>query len=103
MENTIEFYKNCIKQLLSRYESFKTDNAYIELIFDDKRMRYMATWIGWKQNKRIHQCAVHIDISDENILIQWNDTEDQIEKYLIEMGIPKDKICLEVIPPYFRS
>jgi hypothetical protein len=59
--------------------------------------------IGWEQDKRIHQCAVHIDINGENILIQWNDTEDQIEKYLVEMGIPKDKICLEVIPPLFRS
>jgi hypothetical protein len=46
MENTVEFYKSCIKQLLSRYESLKTDNTHIELIFDDKRMRYMADWMG---------------------------------------------------------
>ncbi len=53
MENTIEFYKSCIKQLLSRYESLKTDHADIELIFDDERRRYMATWVGWEQYKRI--------------------------------------------------
>lgn len=47
MENTIEFYKSCIKKLLCEYESLKTDNACIELIFDDNRMRYMATWVGW--------------------------------------------------------
>lgn len=103
MENTIEFYKNCIKQLLCEYESLKTDNACIELIFDDKRMRYMATWVGWEQDKRIHQCAVHIDICDEKVLIQWNDTEDQIDQNLIEMGIPKNKISLGMIPSYFHS
>ena len=103
MENTIEFYKNCIKQLLSEYESLKKDDACIELIFDDNRMHYMVIWIGWEKDKRIHQCAVHVDVCDGNVVIQWNDTEEQIDKELIEMGIPKDKICLGLIPPNFRA
>ncbi|MEN8217509.1 MAG: XisI protein [Pseudomonadota bacterium] len=103
MENAVGFYQSCIKQLLSEYESLKTDNASIELICDDNRKRYLATWVGWKQDKRIHQCAVHIDIIDAKVVIQWNDTEDQIAHDLIEMGIPKDRINLGMIPPYFSS
>jgi hypothetical protein len=100
MEKTIEFYKNCIKKVLSRYESLKTNDSLIELIFDDERMRYMAVWIGWQKYKRIHQSAVHIDILDDKIVIQYNDTEDLIDSELIDMGIPKEKISLGFIPSY---
>jgi hypothetical protein len=42
MENSRKFYQQCVKQLLSEYESLKTHDSHIELIFDDERMRYMA-------------------------------------------------------------
>lgn len=102
METPIAFYQQCIKQILSEYESLKTPDSEIELIFDDERMRYLAIWVGWQQQKRIHQCALHIDICEGNILIQWNDTEELIDETLIEMGVPKDAIRLAMIPPDFR-
>lgn len=61
MEKTIEFYKSCIKKLLSAYELLKTEWSEVELIFDDERMRY------------------------------------------VEMGIPKEKICLGFLPPEVRK
>jgi hypothetical protein len=103
MENTIAFYKQCIKKLLLEYVALKTEDSQIELIFDDEQMRYMAVWIGWQQAKRIHQCAVHIDIYNKKIVIQWNDTEDLLDEELIKMGVPKKDICLEVIPPNVRK
>ncbi len=103
METPREFYKQCIKQLLTPYEQLHTDDSHIELIFDDERMRYMAVWIGWQKSKRIHQCAVHIDICDEQVVIQWNDTEDLLDEDLLNMGIPKDQICLNVIPQDVRA
>ena len=103
METPREFYQRCVKQLLSEYETLKTDDSAIELIFDDERMRYMAIWIGWQQSKRIHQCAVHIDICDDQVIIQWNDTEDLLDEDLINMGIPTHHICLGMIPPDVRA
>lgn len=103
MENSRQFYQQCVKQLLSEYESLKTEDSHIELIFDDERRHYMAVWLGWQNQKRIHQCAVHIDIHDDLIVIQWNDTEDLLDEELIKMGIPKERICLEVIPPEVRA
>lgn len=36
------------------------------------------------------------------IVIQANNTEDLIDEDLIQMGIPKEKICLGLLPPDVR-
>lgn len=99
MDNSLKFYQKCIKNLLSSYEKFKDENSKVELIFDDERMHYMAIWVGWHQYKRVHQCAIHIDILDDSIIIQCNDTEDLIVQELVKMGIAEDKIHLGFIHP----
>jgi hypothetical protein len=42
---------------------------------------------------------VHIDICDEIVIIQCNDTEDLIATELVEMGIPRERIVLGFLPP----
>lgn len=92
-------YKECVKQLLCKYESLKDEDSEVELIFDDERMRYMALWVGWHKYKRVHQCIVHIDIVGDRIFIQCNDTEDSLVAELVEMGIPQENISLGFIHP----
>lgn len=99
MESPVVFYQQCIKQLLSTYESLKADDAQVEVIFDDEHLRYLAIWVGWQQSKRIHQCAIHIDICQEMIVIQRNDTEERLDHELMEYGIPQDKIRIGFLPP----
>lgn len=99
MENSVAFYQHCIKQLLSTYESLKTDDAQIEVIFDDEHLRYLAVWVGWQQSKRIHQCAIHIDICHDTIIIQRNDTEERLDRELMTYGIPPEKIQIGFLPP----
>ncbi|HAO21352.1 MAG: hypothetical protein BWK80_43350 [Desulfobacteraceae bacterium IS3] len=103
MENMTEFYKTCVKRLLSAFQPLKTDCSEVELVFDDERMHYMAFRVGWRKHKRIHLCLVHIDICNDMIVIQANNTEDLIDAELIEMGIPKEKICLGLLPPDVRT
>lgn len=104
MENTIAFYQTCIKRLLSEYESLKTEGTEVKLCFDDDRMCYLVMRVGWfQQYTRIHRCLIHIEICDETVVIQANNTEAPIDTDLIEMGIPKGKICLGFIPEDFRA
>ena len=70
-----------------------------ELVFDDERGRYMVMWLGWQGQRRIHSCYVHIDIVDEKILIQWNDTEELLDEILVDMGVPRSVIVIGTIPP----
>ncbi len=99
MENTITFYQQCIKTLLRRYEALKTNYSHAEVIFDDERYRYLVVWVGWMKSKRIYQSTIHIEICDQEIVIQCNDTEDLLVTELIEMGIPQEKIRLGFISP----
>jgi len=103
MDSSLDFYKQCVKKLLSQYELLKDKESEIELIFDDERMRYMVLWIGWHDYKRVHQCAVHIDIIGDVIAIQRNDTEDLVVTELVNMGIPQKKIILNFIHPKNRA
>ncbi|RKZ52502.1 MAG: XisI protein [Candidatus Parabeggiatoa sp. nov. 3] len=102
MASQIEFYKRCIKKLLSEYESFKSPWSNVELLFDDERMSYMAVRVGWLKYKRIHLCLVHIDILGEKMVIQCNNTENQVMTELLEMGIPREKISCGFLPPEAR-
>ncbi|NJL59529.1 MAG: XisI protein [Desulfobacteraceae bacterium] len=63
----------------------------------------MAFRVGWRKHKRIHLCLVHIDICNDMVVIQANNTEDMIDSELVDMGIPKDKICLGLLPPDVRQ
>ncbi len=103
MDSHIVFYRECVKNFLGQYESLQDENSKIELIFDDERMRYMVLWVGWHKYKRIHQCAVHIDIVGDRILIQRNDTEDAIAEKLVEMGISQENILMSFIHPQHQN
>ena len=103
MASPIEFYKACIKQLLGEYEQLKTEWSAAELVFDDERMRYLVMRTGWFRGKRIHQCMVHIDICADKIVIQANHTERLLDEELMEMGVPRDKLCLGFIPPQMQT
>ena len=101
--DTISLYQQWVKTFLKEYENFGNAESRIELIFDDERMRYMAVWVGWRQRKRIHQCAIHIDIVGDSIVIQCNDTEESIIPRLVEMGVSPDKISLGFIHPHHQQ
>jgi hypothetical protein len=104
MDSTpIDFYQDCIKTLLAEYESLNTDWASIETLFDDQKKRYMVMRVGWNGQKRVHVCLVHIDIQDGMVVIQANNTEDELEDELVERGIPRENICLGLLPPDVRA
>lgn len=103
MDKKIEHYKKCVRDLLLPYESLHTDRSQVELIFDDKRMRYMVVRVGWAARKRLHLCLVHIDICDGKIIIQCNNTEDLIISELEEMGVPRQDISSGFLPPEVRD
>lgn len=102
MESMTPFYQQCIKTLLTQYQSLQTEGAEIELLYDDERMHYMALRVGWVNQRRIYQCLLHIDIVGDAIIIQCNNTEELVASELVRMGIPKENIGLGFIPPETR-
>jgi len=78
MDQSLNYYQSCIKELLSTYETMRTEHSKVELIFDDERGHYMAVRIGWFNQRYTHFCLVHIEICDGQVIIHCNNTEERL-------------------------
>jgi len=103
--NPLKKYRHFVKQLLSEYARFSSGDSQIEneTIFDSENDRYMLLSIGWSQGRRIHDCIMHIDIVDEQVWIQANNTDRLIAQELIASGVPPEAIVLGLQPPELRA
>ncbi len=101
----LENYRVYIQQLLRKYGSYKSryGDFETEMIFDTERDHYQLVHVGWEDNTRVYGCAMHLDIKDDKIWIQWNGTEIDIADELVEMGVPKHDIVLGFHPPNLRK
>jgi len=100
----LEDYRQIVKKLLSEYAQLPTPSNEIqnEVIFDCARDRYLFLTVGWLNGQRIHHCAIHIDIIDNQIWIQANNTDCLIAEELVAAGIPPESIVLGLQPPEVR-
>lgn len=102
--DTVEFYRQIVKQLLNEYASFFNYDPEVQTqtIFDLESDRYMLISIGWMGEKRVHDCIMHVDIINSQIWIQENNTDRSIAEELVAAGIPPKSIVLGLQPPELR-
>lgn len=74
-----------------------------EVIFDEKRERFLLIDLGWNQHQRIYNCVIHLEIREQKIWIQRNQTDRPIADVLISMGVAKEDIVLGLQPPSVRE
>ena len=98
-------YRTIIQQLLAEYGTYKPAYGDIEIqtIFDQDHDHYQVVAVGWNNKERIYGCSLHLDIKNEKIWIQVNNTELDIGQELVNRGIPKDDIVIGFQPPYLRQ
>ena len=101
----LEKYRQLIKQLLSEYASYRFSSGEIEVIpvFDLVGDRYLVVSAGWKRDRRIYGCSVHMDIKDSKIWIQYDGTEIGFADELVKLGVPKEDIVLAYHSPFMRQ
>jgi hypothetical protein len=101
----LEQYRTIVRQLLTQYATYKPSHGDIETqtLFDTEQDHYQVFAIGWDNKQRVHGCSIHLDIKDEKIWIQINNTELDIGQDLADQGIPKDSIVIGFQPPYLRQ
>jgi hypothetical protein len=90
-------YQNIIIEMLEAYASIPLsypNNLRDEVVADTVRNHFQLITLGWENQQFIHEVIFHIDIIDENIWIQVNNSEANIAAELIERGIPKDAIFI---------
>ena len=98
--DTSENYRRIIKNVLVSYTQipYSHGNIQSKTVFDNQNDNYLLMTFGWDGIKRIHGCLVHIEIIDNKIWIQRDDTEDGITYDLEAVGIPKNQIVLGFHP-----
>lgn len=105
MDTTIK-YKEIVKKILREYAEFRDsipDRYHSYVLFDDERGRYLVLDIGWSDRKYLHATPIHIDLINDKIWIQYDDTEEGVATDLIEAGIPKQDIVLGFRHPKIRE
>jgi hypothetical protein len=102
---TTEQYRTSIRQLLTQYATYKPSHGDIETqtIFDTEQDHYQVVAVGWDNKQRVYGCSIHLDIKDEKIWIQINNTELDIAQDLVDLGVPKEVIVIGFQPPYLRQ
>ncbi len=102
--DTLDRYREIIEQVLSDYAAvpYAYGEFETEIIFDQKRDRYLLINMGWNNGRRVHGCIIHIDIIEGKIWIQRDGTESGIALDLEEAGVPKEDIVLGFREPELR-
>jgi hypothetical protein len=107
MENLekIHNYRIVVKEILSQYATYKPSYGEIDVqtLFDTEHDHYQVLGIGWNKKERVYSCSMHLDIKDNKIWIQLNNTEIDIGQALVEMGVPKEDIVIGFQPVYIRQ
>ena len=106
----IKNYQTIVMRVLEEYHAFVSKSTPLgatetrdELLFDTERNHFQLLTMSWQQHRFVYSVGFHIDIIDEKVWIQQNNTELDIANELIENGIPKDKIVLGFIAPQYRE
>ena len=102
--DTLTEYRKKIRTVLQRRERRPSATAdfTIELAGDETQDRYLLVHLGWDGYRRLYGVLIHIDIIDDKIWIQKDDTEEGIAEDLVRAGVPQDRIVLAFKHPSLR-
>lgn len=100
MARTVDKYRQIVQQLLTRYAQipYIHDDLTDETIFDQKADRYLLLTIGWQGRRRVNTIVLHLDIRNQQVWIQCNNTDQDIVKELVEHGVAEEDIVLPHAP-----
>ncbi|MBN4003105.1 XisI protein [Nostoc sp. LPT] len=98
-------YQRIIQQLLQEYAEISSQDSEVEtqLIFDPERHHYQLVNVGWKNQRRVYGCFIHLDIKDGKVWLQHNGTENEVGEDLANLGIPKQDIVIGFHSPFKRQ
>jgi hypothetical protein len=98
-------YRQYIQEFLTEQTQGQIIGGDIEteIIVDSDRDRYLLIDLGWQEHQRIYNCVIHLEIKDDKIWIQRNQTDKPIAEVLIAIGVAKEDIILGLQPPYIRE
>ena len=102
----IKKYQKIVLAILQEYAAIQYTNApelEQQVIADTARNHFQLVSVGWYRQRFTHDTLFHIDIKNNKIWIQQNETEVMIADELISRGAKKEDIVLGFVPEYARQ
>ncbi|GBF82829.1 XisI protein [Aphanothece sacrum] len=101
----LEKYRKIIRQVLTPYLNIYYANVKVRnrAAFDQETDQYLIISEGWNNQEHLHSCLIHLEIINNKIWIQCDNTEDGIANELVAAGIPKSDIVLAFHTPDIRK
>jgi hypothetical protein len=101
----LDSYREIIRAVLGSYVDITYANIDLKnrQIFDRETDRYIILSEGWQKQHHLHSCLIHVEIINNKVWIQLDNTEDGIAEELISAGIPKADIVLGFHEPEIRQ
>ena len=98
-------YRQIVRTFLMEYSKTKpiNDGSEIQVLLDTEHDHYQIVDLGWDGQNRIYSCPIHLDIRNEKVWIQRNQTDELIAEELVLMGVAREDIVLGLQPPYARQ
>ncbi len=99
-------YQKIIKTILREHANFRNtipDGYQSQLLFDDEQGGYLVLDIGWNEDNYLHATPIHINLIEDKIWIQYDDTEEGVATDLLAAGVPKEDIVLGFRHPQVRQ
>ncbi len=99
-------YRDLVKQFVREHADQPQDRdngIECEAVIDEALDHYELMNVGWKDERRIHGCLLHVDIRNGKIWIQHDGIERCLADWLVEAGVPKSDIVLGFHSPFKRK
>ncbi len=101
----IQQLREIIQKTLKEYASIPSINSTSQdrLIFDTNADSYQWLSMGWNGMQRIFNVIIHIEIRQNLVWIERNNSSIEIGEILVEQGVPRNQIVLAFHAPYKRG
>ena len=99
-------YQTAVINILSEYAVFMANadkHLSFQTLFDNERHHYQISVVGWENNQRIYKNLIHIDLIDNKIWVQNNNTQFDLLEDFEQHHIPKNDIVNAMIPERKRQ
>jgi XisI protein len=87
---------------LKSHNTLLPDGLERRFIVDDHNGYYQILDLGWEDQKFVQDIMVHIDLRQDFIWVQADNTTHGVVEALLEQGVPKNRIVLGFHAPYKR-
>jgi XisI protein len=93
-------YRQIIQSVLMTYTEipYSHGDLVCKPIFDEIHDSYLLITLGWDRKTRVHGSLIHLDIINDKVWVQRDETEDGITHEIVAAGISRHDIVLAFHP-----